>query len=236
MIANERLTARRAKPITIACIDKSKVGIGMSLRKLTTTLQACCDREFLPVWGIPLRLYNATIPTSSDWQLLYVDDAPSAKKLGYHELTRNGRPVAFVFVQDSKANNEPVSVTASHELFEMAVDPIANLWADNGRGTLYAYEISDPVEDSSFIFDGFRISNFVHPAWFEHYQHRRGTRYDHLGLIDRPFGLSHGGYAIIKDKGKVKEAFGSGVKKALFEKEGRRGHRSEYRRPDGQRI
>ena len=231
-----RVPIRRAKPVTVACIDKSKIGLGVSLRKLTATLQACYDQEFLPIWGVPLRLYDTNSPGASDWQLLYVDSASSAKKLGYHGLTRNGRPVAFVFVADSKANNEPISVTASHELFEMAVDPIANLWAENETGTLHAYEIVDPVEDASFVFNGLQISNFVHPAWFEPFSHQAGTRYDHLGLIKRPFALSRGGYAIIKEKGKVEEKFGSKAKRDAFAKEARRGHRSEYRWPNGQRI
>jgi hypothetical protein len=236
MIANARSPIQGTKSVTVACTDKSTLGVGVSLHKLTSTLQNCYDQQFLPVWGYPLRLYNTASPSSSDWQLLYVDDASSAKKFGYHELSRNGQPVAYVFVHNSIANNEPVSVTASHELFEMAVDPIANLWAESGNGSLYAYEVSDPVEDASFVFDGLRMSNFVHPAWFEPYTHQPGTKYDHLGLIDRPFGLSTGGYAIIREKGKVKEKFGSKAKEALFAKEVRRGHRSEYRRTDGQRI
>jgi hypothetical protein len=235
MIIKSR-SALQPEPVRVACIDKSKDGLGVSLRKLIATLQECYDQEFLPFWKRPLKLYNTSNPSSSDWQLLFVDDASNAKKLGYHELTHKGHPVAFVFVQDSITNNEPISVTASHELFEMAVDPIANLWADSGSGTLFAYEVSDPVEDASFVFNDSQISNFVHPAWFEPYQHQPGTRYDHLGLLKQPFDLSKGGYAIIKKKGRVFERFGSKAKKKRFAKEVRRGHRSEYRKPQGQRI
>src|ERR1700722_20358402 len=236
MITRARPPIQTEKCIKVACIDKSKIRPGISLRKLTAALQNFYDKQFLPVWGFPLELYNTDSPSSSDWQLLYVDNASSAKGLGYHKLSHDGQPVAFVFVQDSIANDEPVSVTASHELFEMAVDPIANLWANSRKGVLYAYEVCDPVEDESFVFDGLQMSNFVYPAWFEPYRHQSGTRYDNLGLIKRPFGLSRGGYAIIKRKGAIKEKFGSKAKEVSFAKERRRGHRSEYRRPHGQRI
>jgi hypothetical protein len=54
-----------------------------------------------------------------------------------------------------------VSVTACHELFEMVIDPLANLWAEAPDGTEYAYEMSDPVEEDTFLVDGIQMSNFV---------------------------------------------------------------------------
>ena len=227
---------QKAKPVTVACINEAKVDLGVPMDKLTATLQKSYDEEFLPIWGYPLKLYHTDVAKPSDWRLVYVDSASRAKALGYHSLTRNGQPVAFVFVKASFANNEPVSVTASHELFEMAVDPIANLWADRRNGREYAYEVSDAVEESSFVVDGLGISNFVHPAWFEPFRHPPGTRYDHLGLTTKPFGLTKGGYAIVKEKGKVVQIFGSVGKKERFAKEDRRGHRSEYRKRNGLRL
>jgi hypothetical protein len=222
--------------VRIACINKARIDLGVPMDKLTAALQKCYDKQFLPIWGYPVTLYNTKVAKRSDWQLLYVDDAKRAKKLGYHGLTRNKQPVAFVFVKASFANNEPVSVTASHELFEMVMDPIANLWASSKSGRQYAYEICDPVEESSFIFDGLQMSNFVHPAWFEPFKHPTGARFDHLGFLTKPFSLTKGGYMIVKEKDKVVEQFGSRAKEKRFAKEDRRGHRSEYRRPNGHRI
>src|ERR1700761_9514572 len=106
-------------PVRVACINKTSLDLGVSLDDLTATLQKCYDREFLPVWGYPLKLYNTNVANPTDWQLLYVDDAPQAKLLGCHHLTRERQPVATVFVKSSFANGEPVSLAASHELFEM---------------------------------------------------------------------------------------------------------------------
>jgi hypothetical protein len=221
-------------PVTVACINKATVGLGVPFDKLTAALQKCYDRHFLPVWGYPVKLYNTK--DASDWQFIYFDDADTAGALGYHDLTQGGQPISKVFVKTTLAAKELVSVTACHELFEMAIDPIANLWADAGNGTEYAYEMSDPVEEDTFLVDGIQMSNFVHPSWFEPFKHPPGTKFDHLGLLKKPFSMTKGGYVIIKKKGKVTDVFGSKAKEKRFAKENRLGHRSEYRKPNGLRI
>ena len=80
------------------------------------------------------------------------------------------------------------------------------------------------------------MSNFVHPAWFEPFKHPPGTKFDHLGLLKKPFSMTKGGYVIIKKKGKVTEVFGSKAKEKRFAKEDRLGHRNEYRKRNGLRI
>jgi hypothetical protein len=224
---------RKGEPVSIACMNKATVDLGVPLDKLTAALQKCYDEHFLPVWGYPVKLYNTDTPKPSDWQFIYFDDADAAGALGYHELTKDGQPVSKVFVKTTLANNDLVSVTACHELFEMAIDPIANLWSEAADGTEYAYEMSDAVEEDTFLVDGITMSNFLYPSWFEPFTHPPGTKFDHLGLLAGPFTLSKGGYAIVKNQGAVKEIFGSGDKAMRFAKEHRLGHRSEHRKPEG---
>jgi hypothetical protein len=78
------------------------------------------------------------------------------------------------------------------------------------------------------------MSNFVHPAWFEPFKHPPGTKFDHLGLLKRPFSMTKGGYMITMKAGKVKEVFGSKAKEKRFKQEDRRCHRSEYRKQSRQ--
>jgi hypothetical protein len=217
--------------VTVACINKATVDLGVPFAKLTAALQKCYDEAFLPVWGYPLQLYNTDKAKPSDWQFIYFDDADTAGALGYHDLTKDGQPISKIFVKTTLKDNELVSVTACHELFEMAIDPIANLWAEDTDGTEYAYEMSDPVEEDTFLVDGIQMSNFVHPSWFEPFKHPPGTKYDHLGLLKKPFSMTKGGYMIIKKNGKVTEKYGSKAKEKRFAKEDRLGHRSEYRKP-----
>lgn len=222
--------------VSVACMNKASVSLGVPFDKLTAALQKCYDQHFLPVWGYPLKLYNTTKAKASDWQLVYFDDADQAGALGYHELTKNGQPVSKIFVKTTQSAGEEVSVTACHELFEMAIDPIANLWAQASDGTEYAYEMSDAVEEDTFLVDGVKMSNFVHPSWFEPFKHPPGTKFDHLGLLTKPFSMTKGGYVIIKKLGKVSEVFASAAKARRFAREDRDGHRSEHRKPKGKGL
>jgi hypothetical protein len=225
--------AGQGGPVAVACINMATVDLGVPFDKLTAALQKCYDQHFLPVWGYPLKLYNTKAAKPSDWQFVYFDNADEAGALGYHDLTKDGQPVSKVFVKTTIADNQLVSVTACHELFEMAIDPIANLWAEAADGTEYAYEMSDPVEDGTFLVNGIQMSNFVHPSWFEPFNHPVGTKFDHLGLLKKPFSMTKGGYVIVKKMGVVKEVFANKTKEKRFAKENRRGHRSEYRKPYG---
>lgn len=233
-----RTPVRHGRPVRIACINKTKhLGLGVPFGKLTAALQKCYDRHFLPVWGFPVKLYNTRKPKRTDWQFIYADDSKEAEgTFGYHDLTIRGQPVSFVFLRTVLENGETVSLTASHELFEMVIDPIANMWAEAKRGKEFAYEMCDAVEEDVFLVDGFKMSNFVYPAWFEPFKHPRGTKFDHLGLLKSPFSMTKGGYVIVKQRGKVKERFASKAKAERFATENRRGHRSEYRKRDGLRI
>ena len=222
--------------VRVACVNKAKADLGVPFGKLTAALQKCYDKYFEPVWGYPLKLYNTTKPKSSDWLFYYFDDADAADALGYHDLTEKGQPISKVFVQTTLESGELVSVTACHELFEMAIDPVANLWAEAADGTEYAYEMCDPVEEDTFLVDGIAMSNFVHPAWFEPFKHPAGTKYDFLGRLKAPYSMTSGGYVIVKKNGRVSQKYGSKAKGKRFSKEHRLGHRSEYRKPNGLRL
>lgn len=237
MTAKPRRNQRIGSVVRIACINKAKTPLGVSMAKLTKALQKCFDRYFLPVWGYPVKLYNTKKARPSDWQLVYFEDADQAGALGYHDLTKKGQPISRVFVKTTLEDGELVSVTACHELFEMVIDPLANLWAEASRGREFAYEMCDAVEEDTFLVDGIAMANFLHPSWFEPFKHARGTKYDHLGLLSAPFTISKGGYVIVKQKGKVKERHGSPAKAKRFARERRHGHRSEHRKGEyGLRI
>jgi hypothetical protein len=228
--------ARRINPVRIACINKAETDLGVPLARLTAALQKCYDKYFLPVWGYPVKLYNTRKAKPSDWQFIYFDNADQAGALGYHDLTEKGQPISKIFVRTTLDNRQQVSVTACHELFEMVIDPIANLWAQATNRTEYAYEMCDPVEEDIFKVDGIEMSNFVHPSWFEPFIHPPGTKFDHLGRLKKPFSITKGGYVIIRRNGRVKEEFGSPAKAKRFAKEDRRGHRSEFRKSRGLHI
>lgn len=217
--------------VTIAVINKATVDLGVSLGQMVAALQKFYDTEFKPVWGYSVSLYIANEPRPSDWMIYLLDDADAANALGYHELTEKGQPISKVFVKDTIKNGSKVSVTVCHELLEMAIDPLANLWAvDTRTGIFHAYEMCDAVEDDTIEVDGVTMSNFVHPSWFEAFDHPPGTKFDHMGLLTKPFSLRKGGYDIVMQNGNIRNIFGSMAKKKRFAKEDRTMHRSEYRK------
>ena len=231
--ARRALLGRSMKPVRIACINYATATLDdRVMDQLTAALQKCYDEHFLPVWGYPVDLYVARKPKATDWQLVYFDDASHKNMLGRHELTHRGQPISKIFFKSP--GDGPGSMAASHELFEMVLDPMANLWADKNRNTQYAYEVCDAVEEDAFVVGGFPMSNFVYPSWFEPFKHPRGTKFDHKGTLKAPFSMTEGGYVIKKVNGrKVIKAFGSPAKRRRFNAEDRRGHRSEFRDPNG---
>jgi hypothetical protein len=98
-----------------------------------------------------------------------------------HGVLGNGEPVAVVDVNEADTG-VPWTVSASHELFEMLVDPRAQTTtpAIDGSGAVWVEEVADPVEDYSHRVRGVRLADFVYPAWF---QNAAGPQ-DAMGRLD----------------------------------------------------
>ena len=152
-------------------------------------------------------------PARSIVPVVIFDDADQAGALGYHDRDPQGRPYARVFAGpvlehggDWVAGELSVASVISHEVLEVVIDPFVNLWADDGSGRLYALEVADPVEADTYRIGGVTVSNFVLPSWFDP---GASGPYDQLGLLQQPFALGAGGYAIVAAEGGVHEIFGS---------------------------
>jgi len=211
---------------TIACFNQATVALGVDLDKLIAAIQAFVDRDVAPVWGTPARLAKSTGFVKSQWAMVFLDNADQPGALAYHDLTPDGLPLAKVFVKTTLANHDLVSVSASHELVEMLVDPAINLLATGpDPKTVYAYESADPVEALSYP-----MTDFVYPSYFENFHKPGSVQFDRLKKVNRPFQILPGGYQIIFKNGKWSQIFGSAAKKKSFAKENRRGHRSEQRK------
>ncbi len=224
-----------AAPV-IAIVNTAKTPLGYDLTAMVAALQSALDNDFAKAWpeavGTKIKVYPsvAAIPATA-WPFLFVDTADVANALGYHDLTTKGMPTSFIFVKTTIDDGGDVAVTASHELWEMLVDPGIQLWAQATPTKLYAYETADAVEETDYKVNGVRISNFVHPAYFESFRKAKSVKFDHLGLLTKPFSLLTGGYSIVMTAGKVSQVFGSKAKARRFAKENRRLHRSAERKP-----
>jgi hypothetical protein len=131
--------------------------------------------------------------------VVVLDNTDQAGQLGYHDLTTTGKPLGKVFAATDHVYSHKWTVTASHELLEMLVDPWINtmvFWQpDAGTGLLCAYEICDPVEsdEDGYTIAGTRVSDFVYPAWFVD-NGLQGRQMDHRRHVTEPFEVRPGGY------------------------------------------
>lgn len=214
----------------IACFDKATVPLGVGFKALVAAMQVYVDQYVVPVWGTPAKLVTTTGFVKGAWAMVFLDDADQPGALAYHDLTPDGMPQAKVFVKTTLKNGDLVSVSASHELVEMLVDPAINLMTTGpDPKTIYAYESADPVEALSFPVQGIPMSDFVYPAYFEDFHKSGSVRLDYMKKVAKPFQILSGGYQIIFKSGKWGQVYGSKTKAKAFALEDRRGHRSEYR-------
>lgn len=218
-------------------VNEAKTDPGVALDALASALEEYGLAHLAPRWGVAPQVF---LPGSDGkviggtWGLILLDNADQAGALGYHDLTPEGMPQSLIFVETTLQAGELVSVTASHEFAEMAVDPWINLSAQANDGTMYAYEVCDAVEESSFpATNGVPLSNFVFPTWFQPFLSPGATQFDFLKTVSSPFELASGGYAPVWANGQWSQIFGSEEKRGRFAKEDRRLHRSELRAPIG---
>lgn len=215
----------------IAVFNKASIPLEVDLDDLIAAMQVYIDKFVVPVWATPARLVKSKNYIKGAWAMVFLDDADSPGALAYHDITPDGLPQSKVFVRTTLQNGDLVSVSASHELVEMLVDPAINLMSTGPDAkAVYAYESADPVEALSFPVNGIAMSDFVYPSYFEEFHKPGSVKLDQMGKVKKPFEILSGGYQIIFKGGKWSEIYGSASKKLAFQKEDRRGHRSEERK------
>jgi len=214
----------------IACFNRALTPLGVDLHHLVEALNRYVSDFVAPVWGTPAELFESQGFVAGCWAIVFLDDADQPGALAYHELTPDGLPLSKVFVKTTLAAGEAVSVSTSHELAEMLVDPAINLMTTGpDPRSMYAYESADPVEALSFDVDGIAMSDFVYPSYFEGFRKPRSVKFDHMGAVERPFQILPGGYQILFRDGTWTHEFGSRLKARQFAREDRDGHRGESR-------
>lgn len=214
---------------TIACFNKAVTPLGLDLNKLLAALQKFVNNCVVPVWGTPANLVRTTGFVKGSWALVFLDNADQADALAYHDLTPDGFPVSSVFVKTIADDKSSLTSATSHELVEMLVDPAINLYTTGPDPKLvYAYESADPVEEESFKIDGFEMTDFVYPSYFENFHKPKSTQFDYMKKVSRPFQILKGGYQIVFRNGKESQITASKAKTKRLHLEDKRHHRSEY--------
>lgn len=186
----------RKRPL-IAVRNMSTLITDAQIEPMVTAAQKAVDEHFEPAWGTTARLQHipggGAAPPKA-WWLDFFDNSDVANALGYHDVTDEDQPLGKVFVATTQHYNASLSVDFTHELFEMLADPyvMLDVQIDN-RGTRYAHEVCDAVENDQYGYDvdGVLISDFVTPEWFSP---RFDGPYDYKGHTTEALQLMPGGY------------------------------------------
>lgn len=126
-------------------------------------------------------------PLAGAWQLVFLDDSDQAAALGYHDQTAEGLPLGKVFVRTIQSYRSSVSRVASHEMWEMAVDPHMNRYtpvlSDRRRyivevGDLLSLDSQTRLDSSGVVLSGIALPAAYYPGY--------GTRYDIGGMLTAP--------------------------------------------------
>ncbi len=166
--------------------------------------------DFMPIWGSGYRckLHASRFapdepdviqedPVQAEAVIYLVDEPSIAGALGYHDLNNAEVPVGFVFTDLGDW-----TVTFSHEVLELIVDPTVNILVPGpdprdpnnpNAWLLHTYEVCDAVESTEYVIDGITVSNFVTPMYFAEGD-APGTRNDFLGVGVDSFGVTPGSH------------------------------------------
>lgn len=215
--------------ISIAVYNLAKTPLPFDLAAQVRAMQVFLDTHFTPIWDVKATLSVTAGPVAGSWGMVFLDNADQDGALAYHD-EENNQPLAKVFVKTTLDAGGDVSVSASHELAEMLVDAACNRYVyRDDTESLVALEVADPVEDQHQAVNGFNMSNFVYPAWFQSDPFGMKPQFDWLGKLTAPFELSSKGYAVVCTKGDWQQIFGSTEKAEAFRAQDRRGRRGWIR-------
>ena len=184
----------------VALVSESSKISPSDLASVSAALQKQASRDLVQFWDV-----KATVdafPRLEDvpigyWPIIVMDDTQTPGAAGVHE-DKNGQPFALVTSSDQL---EGWSLTASHEMIEMLVDPFGSRLvaadspkADQGRVQILV-EACDPSEAADFAYtvNGVLVSDFYSPRYFDPVA-APGVRYSFTGAIEEPRQVLRGGY------------------------------------------
>jgi hypothetical protein len=176
--------------------NRSSANISFSdVTAVASALQIQTDRDFTPVWGVQAQitaLNKGDAVPHGVWPV-YIVNKPEGG-LGIH-LDKNHKPYAQV------KDTSDWSVTASHELLEMLVDPYGHKFikapdiapSSDGHLVNYLVEVADPCEVYEYSISGIAVSDFVTPEYYNPHP-TTGAEFDFMRRLTKPLQVPPGCY------------------------------------------
>ncbi len=189
----------------LALVSESKIIPRGDVAKVSAALQKQITRDLAPIWEISATVDVFEKPDDVPvgyWPMFVCDDIGVDGASGIHE-DKNGQPFALI---TASSDLSTWSLTASHEAFEMLVDPSGNrvVAGDSpmdtqGRAS-FLVEVCDPSEASDYAYsvNGILVSDFYTPNYFDPLK-ASGVRYSYTGALTEPRQVLPGGYLSWQD-------------------------------------
>jgi hypothetical protein len=204
----------------IAILNQSTLVSDTDASTMTEAIAAQVRLDAAPLWdrapaAVIFYTDAAAVPATAHGIAIVntIQDQPQGV-LGFHTEDQGGKLWGVVAAKPeldnggkSTTGDWSVSSVLSHEVLEMYIDPNCNLWANDGKGSAYSFEVCDPVEAPTYVVNGVSVSNFVTPSWFDPLA-AATAQFDKLGQLKAAFSMVKGGYVVYESAGKEHQKFG----------------------------
>jgi hypothetical protein len=155
----------------VVLVDRTAGGVvpPADLKRYASALQTQVDDHLAPAWGVRADITvlapGVAVPAGA-WPINVVDSLTGMS--GVHR-DDHGKPYA------EAVNEDQLSVTLSHELLEMLVDPMGSRFTraadldpnSDGHQVYYLVEVSDPCDTFSYFVGDVQVADFILPSFFE---------------------------------------------------------------------
>jgi hypothetical protein len=189
-------------PIHLALVVEAPTVSPRATMEIAAALQRQLSRDVGPIWEV-----NATIDAFAllehvppgYWPILVADNYPGPESVGIH-LDLNGQPFSLVEASPSW------SLTVSHEVIEMVVDPWGSRTVPGGspmagQGLVdILVEACDPSGGAQwgYTVNGYLVSDFCTPNYYDPVA-APGVRYSFTGALTGPRQILRDGYLSWRD-------------------------------------
>jgi len=204
----------------IAILNQSTLVSDTDAAAMTEAVAAQVRYDAAPLWdrapaAVVFYTDPAAVPAAAHGIAIVdtIQDQPEGV-LGFHTEDQGGKLWGVVAAKPELDNGAKVttgdwsvSSVLSHEVLEMFIDPNCNLWANDGQGSAYSFEVCDPVEAPGYAVKGVSVSNFVTPSWFDPLAPAT-AQFDKLDQLHAAFSILKGGYVVYESAGKEQQKFG----------------------------
>jgi hypothetical protein len=194
-----------AIPVHVALVDDTGTIDAAQLAEVAGALNEQVQADVAPAWKLAASVGAYPKPPAGTWRVEIKTGTGDEEAAGYH-ADEHGQPYAIVGLDDGNW-----TITASHELIEMLVDPFGSRlhtaaalpgWEGKGSRVRYLMEPGDPCEDVRFSYQvgGVPLSDFVLPSFYRTPASNAEGKYSHTGAVTKPLEILEGGYISFFDR------------------------------------